>query len=78
VKREGFTCDGECGATLVVDPVDTITRHGWYHVFGPGSVGALSCCSSACVVEALRLRRAHVVDDGPARVATRPECSYTL
>lgn len=65
MKHEGFTCDGGCGATVVLNPADVLDRlaaHGWYHLFTPGRLPTITACSSACVTEALRIHRAHVVD----------------
>lgn len=52
-KHDGFQCDGGCGASLVLDPTDSTTRHGWYRTYSPARLPTLDCCSAICLVRAL-------------------------
>lgn len=38
MERKGYTCDGGCGATLVIGRYEGLPRHGWFVLFGPGAV----------------------------------------
>lgn len=52
-KHEGYQCDGGCGESLVIDPIDSTTKHGWYRTFTPRGERTLDTCSAECLARAL-------------------------
>lgn len=47
----GFTCDGGCGATAVLDrPHEPVTRNGWFTTFGPAGYPTMHTCSLQCLI----------------------------
>ena len=65
-KHEGYQCDGGCGATLVIEPSDSTTRHGWFRTFTPNRLPTLDCCSAECLTRALsRFVAEHALPERP-------------
>lgn len=53
-ELRGYTCDGGCGASTVLDrPVDMLARQGWFTTYTPDGYPTLHTCSASCLVRAL-------------------------
>lgn len=53
-EMRGYTCDGGCGATTVLDHVtDMLGHHGWWHCFTPDGMPTLYACSAECLALAV-------------------------
>lgn len=54
-ELRGYTCDGGCGATTVLDSIgDSLSRVGWFYVITPAGMPTLTACSPECTVRAIQ------------------------
>lgn len=58
----GFQCDGGCGASLVIDRLDTPTAHGWAIVLTPRGEATQHACSPRCLIRAVSMRHPEVAN----------------
>ena len=53
-KAEGYSCDGGCGASVVLErPGATLMSVGWFTCFPPPGSPTLYADSSVCMVRAI-------------------------
>lgn len=51
-RVEGYVCETGCGATVTIEPGDTLTRNGWYTTYTPAGEPTLYTCSAQCLERA--------------------------
>lgn len=52
-EMSGYTCDGGCEATTVVERGDDLGRQRWFTLFGPRGFIPMHACSAQCMVKAI-------------------------
>lgn len=52
-EQRGYTCDGGCGASTVIDAYDHLARVGWFSCFRAQGQRPLYACSAECMMRAL-------------------------
>jgi len=56
-ELRGFTCDGGCGATTILQQSHhSLMQYGWWHMYLPESMSprTLQTCSVECMVKAIQ------------------------
>ena len=48
MKADVYTCDGGCGASLMLTTGDSLMRNGWYHTYTPQGLPTTYACSARC------------------------------
>lgn len=55
VEIKGYTCDGGCGATTMVERShESVTVNGWFLTFTPDGYPTLYTCSPTCLIRAVQ------------------------
>lgn len=64
MKQEGYTCDGGCGATVVLERHQSLLDAGWWTTYPPhGAGGVIEACSAVCMLRAISRREPQVGQD---------------
>jgi len=64
MERKGFTCDGGCGATLVIAPHESLATFGWWTTYTGDGSPTVHACSFDCLLSVLHRRAERVLPEG--------------